>query len=578
MGRFTAVVAAATAIVVSASTLGDSPQRSLVFDGYSRSEAFDANVAWHEHLAEHEIRMSYFHDGNPRIAMRCAADLSSYDVTTLREVYDHATQAQKTRKLSHAQVLTIRNLLRRLSPEDKEPKLENLLIVSCVDGGERIIHLFDRMKAPRDVIRLYDLTGAYLPAAVGEPAGERAPAELIAAAMAGENYPTLPRLSTEIQGLAANEIKASQDVRRAYELLAAENQKGAASTEAVALLEKQNALRCLLSCLCVPHEDVQLDALRSVEGGLQMHATAPRVIEQGMPLQVKIGFRYERNRLDPGIERLNAFLRDEFLELLLTDLQTDKTWTVIPYDPTAGMPPPFGTGRAAVPLDGSNIEPWQVRFPLVKLYDELKPGTYLARVRFTFPKEPTRYWRGTEAEWDEAGFWHGKLASSPFRLRVLAETPETRAVLIPSKLRLRKELVRLREDDVEETGVPAIYFDKRDAEQVEVPVRNGHFIGTWIYQNGEPSTLQGGLLKPDGPNAIGVWYDYQGGDKKVSYTIEVFETAKAPQHGWMPGRGSAGYRVLWKKTFQLSFREDEIQRLIAGRANVQRKALAVERY
>ena len=313
----------------------------------------------------------------------------------------------------------------------------------------------------------------------------------------------------------------------------------------------------------------------SIEGGLQMRVTAPAEIEVGMPLRTNIEIRYERGQLSPGIKRLNEFLRDDFLELLLTDPQGKKSWTVKPYDPTAGMPA-FDTGKAAVPLDGSQIKTWKAKFPLLKLYDELKPGAYVARVRFTFPKKPTRYWRATEAEWKQAGYWHGTLLSDPFPLRLLEETPKTKTLSVPRKLRLRKKLVRLHEGDTEDTAVPAIYFDQRDAQQIKVPVRNGHSLGTWLYYNGEPKQLNGGLLTPNGPNAIDAWYDYKGGDKNVSYTIEVFETPDVPQHRWMPGPGSAGYKVLWKKTFPLSLSAEEIQRVITRRADGERKDLPDE--
>ena len=133
---------------------------------YPSSPAFDANADWHRNVDQHEIRLSYFLDGDRRVAMRCVANLSSYQVETHREVYDHATQASKTRRLSHAQVLTLRELTRHLSASDAKPELANLLTVSLVEGETRRVITFDAAKPPAAVIRLYDLTGAYLPAAV----------------------------------------------------------------------------------------------------------------------------------------------------------------------------------------------------------------------------------------------------------------------------------------------------------------------------------------------------------------------------------------------------------------------------
>lgn len=100
-------------------------------------------------------------------------------------------------------------------------------------------------------------------------AAERSPRDLIKAATTrpwpGEAYPTLPSLSTEMQGRVANEIAASGPVRQAYQKLDAAGRRNVDWFAGVAELEKQKAVWCLLSCLCHPHEDVQIRALRSLE-------------------------------------------------------------------------------------------------------------------------------------------------------------------------------------------------------------------------------------------------------------------------------------------------------------------------
>jgi len=295
-----------------------------------------------------------------------------------------------------------------------------------------------------------------------------------------------------------------------------------------------------------------------VENGLQLRVAAPQDVEQGMVLPVKLEFRQPPDKRQSGIARLNAFLHDEYIELLLTDPAQDKSWVVKPLDPTVGMPPPPDLNRSSVPLDGSQIKPWEAELPLVMLYNNLKPGTYTARVRFTFPQERTRFWRGTDAEWGDAGFWHGTLVSGPFRLNLKQETPKTKTLTVPKTLRFRREQVQLRADDKTKTLVPAVYFDKRDAETAEVPVRNGHWMGMWLYRDGDQTTLSGDLLRPDSPNALDAWYDYKGGDRKATYTIEVFETADPPQHHWSPSPASRGYKVLWKKTYRVSYSRQKL--------------------
>lgn len=291
---------------------------------------------------------------------------------------------------------------------------------------------------------------------------------------------------------------------------------------------------------------------------LQMRASVPVELEQGLVLPLKLEFQRESGQQKSDIMRLNKFLRDEYIELLLTDPNQNKSWIIKPFDPTLGMPPPPDTNRSSVPLDGSQIEPWEVRIPLVQFYKEQQPGDYTARVRFKFPQQPTSFWKGTNTEWNDAGFWHGALVTDPFQLKLLQEVPRTKTLSVPKRLRFRTQHVRLREEDQHETPLPAVYFDKRDIEQVEIPVRNGHSLCTWLYLNGEPARLGGGLLTPDGPNAVDVWYDYKGGDRTATYTIEVFESADPPQHGWMPGPGSAGYKTLWKKTYRVSYSREKL--------------------
>ena len=39
----------------------------------------------------------------------------------------------------------------------------------------------------------------------------------------------------------------------------------------------------------------------------------------------------------------------------------------------------------------------------------------------------------------------------------------------------------------------------------------------------------------------------------------IFETADQPEHVWHPGPGSGNYRELWKRTFDLSLSEKQLQ-------------------
>ncbi len=139
------------------------PQKADPLAAYPQSPAFIANVAWLKEVGRNQIRTSWFFGGGPSVAMVCTADLSASTVATAREVYDHATQNTKQRQLSEAQVLTLGKLIQNLPPSAKVPDLENLILVSVPQAnGQAEVFLYDRSHPPAAILRLYDLTGAYL--------------------------------------------------------------------------------------------------------------------------------------------------------------------------------------------------------------------------------------------------------------------------------------------------------------------------------------------------------------------------------------------------------------------------------
>jgi hypothetical protein len=292
---------------------------------------------------------------------------------------------------------------------------------------------------------------------------------------------------------------------------------------------------------------VQTSAWGQEHTGLRCRATTTTVTEQSMSLDISVEMESIPKSLKPKIKQLNTFLPAEYMECTLVHLRTGKSHTVRPYDPTHGMPA-RDSGKNAAPLDGSRIKPWEISCPLVVLGDGLEPGQYECRVRFSFPQKQTAWWRRSGGDWDAVGFWHGTVESGPFRLEVMKETLKTHSFLLPKQLRLEKGL--------------KINYTKADAEHVELKLRNGHFVSArYLHYNdkkliGETMT---GVPTPDDVNPITSLPDYKGGNRKVTCTIEIFETADPPVHLWHPGPGSGGYKVLWSRTFTLSFTEKEIR-------------------
>ncbi|MCH9654888.1 MAG: hypothetical protein K0U86_01950 [Planctomycetes bacterium] len=295
--------------------------------------------------------------------------------------------------------------------------------------------------------------------------------------------------------------------------------------------------------------------------GLQCRVEVPTAIEQGMPVKVNVELRSNPKTLQPGVRQLNGYLPSAFLSLSLSNLKTGKAFTIQPYDSTFDMLF-FDSAKFAHPLDGSLLKRWQVQFPLATLYKAIEPGIYECRVKYSFPEKRPQSWPN-DAEWKKAGFWSGTVTSGKFQIDVHKETAKSRVYLLPKRLRLEKELMRVRSGkDAKIVPVPTIRFAKEDAVEVTVPVRNGHFVATFIYMNKqkERSSLQGGSPQPDDQNSIDAWYQYKGGDKTVAYEFVLFETADRPEHGWLPSPRSGGSRVLWKKNITVSLSQQAFRK------------------
>lgn len=130
---------------------------------------------------------------------------------------------------------------------------------------------------------------------------------------------------------------------------------------------------------------------------------------------------------------------------------------------------PGSKGEVVESLDGPAPKPWQASFPLATVWSTLKPGPYEARICYSFPGDYQKgWWRGTAAEWDS--FWKGEVLSGPVTLEILTARPKTDAFLLPKRLRLLAD--------------GKIGYTRKEAEKVEVKVRNGFFIGTSISRSG----------------------------------------------------------------------------------------------
>ena len=105
-------------------------------------------------------------------------------------------------------------------------------------------------------------------------------------------------------------------------------------------------------------------------------------------------------------------------------------------------------------------------------------------------------------------------------------------------------------------GDRVLRCDKRDMEAVDVPVRNGCFLGTRVIHEGGAGMLAGGFSLPaeggvvfDDPTADADAKAREG--EEVTYMIEVFETDRPAEHAWMPLPDEDGYKTLWKRSYKV---------------------------
>jgi len=130
--------------------------------GVDKSAAFQATLNWLKSVKPAQVRTAWFLHGKPSIAMVCTADLQKYEVATAREVFNHATQSQKTRKLSHVQVMKLKGMLEGMPRSTEKTELKSLVVVSFMKDKTTTFYAYDRGTLPPRMNRLFDLTGAYV--------------------------------------------------------------------------------------------------------------------------------------------------------------------------------------------------------------------------------------------------------------------------------------------------------------------------------------------------------------------------------------------------------------------------------
>jgi hypothetical protein len=306
-----------------------------------------------------------------------------------------------------------------------------------------------------------------------------------------------------------------------------------------------------------PHvEETRTSPWGKAVHGLQARVRLPAQVEQNAPIEVSFEIECKPHQLPAGVSRLNTRRLPTLLRLTLTDVSTSDRVVLKPYDPN-GPPEPTDS---FVALSGRTVPPFRISFPLLRSYpmtrdlavlgwtlrSEAEPGLYDGVVSYSYSLEDGSEGLGTEKE--KSRFWTGSFCSAPVRIKIVPETPKTKTLVVPKRLRIEGHYV---------------VFGKDDSEEVKRPIRNGCFIGTRI--TGGDGTAAFGLWSScwDQPGKGARIGDLNNGDPKrrakertLTYTIEIFETARLPESQWRPAPGADGYRTLWNETFTLIRKPD----------------------
>ncbi len=106
-----------------------------------------------------EIRCIWFL--GPNVGMVMIFNIQDYTVFTAREVYNWAEQTSETRKLSHSQILSLREIAEQMPPSDNTAEFSEAVSVSIRREGRVQVFRYDRHHAPMVIQRLYDIGGGY---------------------------------------------------------------------------------------------------------------------------------------------------------------------------------------------------------------------------------------------------------------------------------------------------------------------------------------------------------------------------------------------------------------------------------
>lgn len=128
------------------------------------ADANDATAHFQSYLAScgtNEIRCLWFLNNEPKVGMVMTLNLQQETAFTVREVFNWAYQSSETHPLTHAQVISLRDLTGKLPGSDPKIEFRHAVSVAVWRNGTPEIYHYDRQHPPAEIQRLYDLGGGY---------------------------------------------------------------------------------------------------------------------------------------------------------------------------------------------------------------------------------------------------------------------------------------------------------------------------------------------------------------------------------------------------------------------------------
>jgi len=103
-----------------------------------------------------------WHSGSYGAGQIMEIDLKNYTVFTDSKVINWADQNTGTRKLSHPQIITLKEIIDKMPPSTDSDQLLKCVFISFQHDSKVEIRRYLRSELPRDIQRIYDIGGDYI--------------------------------------------------------------------------------------------------------------------------------------------------------------------------------------------------------------------------------------------------------------------------------------------------------------------------------------------------------------------------------------------------------------------------------